>query len=117
MTISAKNHLNSTRRKIRIRASISGNQSAPRLTVFRSLRHIYAQIIDDVSGKTLASASDASIKATGKKTEIATAVGIALAEAAKAKKVTAVRFDRGSYKYHGRVAALADGARKGGLQF
>ena len=117
MSTSASHFQNSVRRRNRVRAGLANNQSTPRLTVFRSLRHIYAQIIDDINGKTLASASDFSVKTTGNKTDIAIAVGAAVAELAKAQKIESVRFDRGSYKYHGRVAALADGARKAGLKF
>jgi large subunit ribosomal protein L18 len=85
--------------------------------VYRSLRHIFAQIIDDKTGKTLVSASDVSTKASGTKSEVATIVGKAIAELAVANKIEAVRFDRGGYKYHGRVAALAEGARQNGLTF
>ncbi|SEI86798.1 large subunit ribosomal protein L18 [Deinococcus reticulitermitis] len=100
-----------TRRKVRVAAA-----ERPRLSVFRSSKHIYAQIIDDVQGKTLASASSASLK-SGTKTDTAAAVGQALAAAAIEKGVKQVVFDRGSYKYHGRVKALADAAREGGLDF
>jgi len=110
------------RRHQRVRGSVSGTEERPRLNVFRSLTHIYAQVIDDSSGQTLASAStvDAELKkqvAGKKKTEQAKLVGTTLAERAKAKGVKAVVFDRGGYKYHGRVKALADGAREGGLEF
>ena len=100
-----------TRRKVRVAAA-----ERPRLSVFRSSKHIYAQIIDDTNGTTLAAASSASVK-SGTKTDTAAAVGKALAEAAAAKGVKQVVFDRGSYKYHGRVKALADAAREGGLDF
>lgn len=99
------------RRKVRIAAG-----ERPRLSVFRSSKHIYAQIIDDKNGTTLAAASSAVVKA-GTKTDTAAAVGKALAEAASAKGVKQVVFDRGQYKYHGRVKALADAAREGGLDF
>jgi large subunit ribosomal protein L18 len=110
------------RRHQRVRGAVSGTEARPRLNVFRSLAHIYAQVIDDSSGQTLVSAStvDADLKqqvAGKKKTEQAKLVGAMLAERAKAKGVTAVVFDRGGYKYHGRVKALADGAREGGLEF
>jgi len=110
------------RRHQRVRASVSGTGDRPRLNVFRSLTHIYAQVIDDSSGQTLVSAStvEAELKqqvAGKKKTEQAKLVGVTLAERAKAKGVKAVVFDRGGYKYHGRVKALADGAREGGLEF
>ena len=102
----------------RVRAKISGTAERPRLTVRRSLAHIYAQVIDDVSGKTLVAASDADVKAAGlKKAEVATEVGKLIAERAMAKKVTTVVFDRRDKKYHGRVKALADGARAAGLTF
>lgn len=109
--------LNRLRRKARVRSQISGSAKRPRLSVFRSGAHIYAQLIDDVNGKTLASASD--LKAEGKttKTEKAAGVGITLAEAAKGLKIKEVVFDRGGFAYHGRVKALAEAARKGGLKF
>lgn len=110
------------RRHARIRAKVEGTVSRPRLSVFRSLTNIYAQVIDDESGKTLVSAStiDEELKAqmTGKtKTEAAKLVGKAVAERAKKAGVTTVVFDRGGYKYHGRVAALAEAAREAGLEF
>ncbi|MDO4263345.1 MAG: 50S ribosomal protein L18 [Deinococcus sp.] len=91
----------------------------PRLSIYRSSKHIYAQIIDDKSGTTLAAASTGALKeaAAGTKTDRAAAVGKALAEAAAAKGVKQVAFDRGQYRYHGRVKALADAAREGGLDF
>ena len=100
-----------TRRKVRVAAA-----ERPRLSVFRSSKHIYAQIIDDTTGTTLAAASSSSLK-SGTKTDTAAAVGRALAEAATAKGVKQVVFDRAGYKYHGRVKALADAAREGGLDF
>lgn len=110
------------RRHRRVRARVAGTASRPRLNVFRSLTNIYAQLIDDQRGVTLASAStiDAELKASlvgKKKTEQARLVGLAIAERAKAKGITRVVFDRGGYKYHGRVKAVADGAREGGLEF
>lgn len=107
------------RRHRRVRGKISGTQERPRLNVFRSNTNIYAQIIDDVSKKTLVSASsnDKGFSATGNKTDIAKAVGEAIAAKAKAKGIESVVFDRGGYVYHGRVQALAEGARSGGLQF
>lgn len=108
------------RRKIGLRKRIHGTPERPRLTVFRSLKHIYAQVIDDVSGRTLASASDQAGKggkAVKGKTGSAKGVGTTLAERAKKAGVTKVVFDRNGYIYHGRVKALADGAREGGLQF
>lgn len=111
-----------TRRRFRVRKSIKGTAERPRLSVTRSHKHISAQLIDDLAGKTLASAStldkglSGSVKYGGNK-DAATLVGKAIAERAKAAGVEAVCFDRGAYKYHGRVAALADAAREGGLQF
>ncbi len=110
------------RRHRRVRARVSGTPERPRLNVYRSLTNIFAQVIDDASGHTLASAStiDKAIAAQldGKnKVEAAKIVGQVLAERAKAAGVNAVVFDRGGYQYHGRVAALAEGAREGGLNF
>ena len=108
-------HQSFLRRRARTRASLAQNQALPRLSVHRSLRHISAQVIDDLSGTTLAAFTDTEAK--GDKTERAEAVGTKIAELALDKKITAVRFDRGAYRYHGRVAALADAARKAGLTF
>jgi len=105
------------RRLRRVRGKLSLNLGLPRLTVFRSNCHIWAQIIDDKHGKTIASTSTKSIKATGTKIEQAFATGEALAKIAIAKNILLIKFDRGLYRYHGRVKALADGARKGGLKF
>jgi len=110
------------RRHKRVRARVSGTPERPRLNVFRSLTNIYAQVIDDLSGQTLASAStvDSAVAAqvSGKnKVEAAKIVGQVVAERAKAAGISAVVFDRGGYQYHGRVAALAEGAREGGLNF
>ncbi len=99
----------------RTRSRIRGTAECPRLTVKRSLKHIYAQLIDDAKGVTLAAASDTTVKATGKPVEVAQAVGASLADQAKAKGLSCAVFDRGSYRYHGRVAAIAQGAREGGL--
>ena len=103
----------------RVRAKISGTPERPRLNVFRSAANIYAQIIDDVNGKTLASASslEKGFECEGTKTDAAKKVGMMVAERAKAAGIECVVFDRGGYVYHGRVAALAEGAREGGLQF
>ncbi len=109
-----------SRRKIhlRIRSKISGSPERPRLNVFRSNKGIYAQVIDDISGKTLAAASSKSLSNfQGNKTQQAAAVGKLVAEKAKTAGVMTVVFDRGGYLYHGRVKALADGAREGGLVF
>ncbi len=100
----------------RVRAKVSGRSHRPRLAVFRSDKHIYAQIIDDATGKTLAAASDLDIK-SGQKAEKAGEVGKRLAKIAKAAGISAVVFDRGGFKYHGRVKSLAEGAREGGLKF
>jgi len=109
-------------RHARARRRLAGAPARPRLSVFRSLKQIYAQVIDDTTGKTLVAAStlDAEVKTqvTGKKKgEAAATVGAVLAQRAKAKGITAVVFDRGGYLYHGRVRALAESARKAGLQF
>ncbi len=109
-----------TRRRIGLRKRISGTPSRPRLSIYKSLNHIYAQIIDDLAGKTIASAStrDGGLKLdnTGN-ASAAKSVGVALAEKAKAAGVKEVAFDRGGFRYHGRVKALAEGAREGGLKF
>jgi large subunit ribosomal protein L18 len=103
----------------RIRRKLSGTKERPRLAVFRSVAHIYAQVIDDVEGKTLVSAStvDKSAKTKGGNVAAAKAIGKLVAERAKEKGVTAVVFDRGGYQYHGRIKALADAAREAGLEF
>jgi large subunit ribosomal protein L18 len=109
-------------RHVRIRRVVTGTAERPRLAVFRSLNHIYAQLIDDLSGVTVASASSLveDVKAAvpyGGNVKAAQAVGRQLAEAAKEKGIQKAAFDRGHYRYHGRVKALADAAREGGLQF
>lgn len=101
----------------RTRSRIHGTAACPRLSVKRSLKHIYAQLIDDERGVTITSASDTSVKAEGRPVEVASVVGKSLAEKAMAIGITKSVFDRGAYRYHGRVAALADGARAGGLTF
>lgn len=101
----------------RVRSVVNGTKDRPRLSVFRSATHIYAQLIDDVSGKTLAHASSSELKGKMKKTEIAGKVGSLIAEKAKAVKITTVVFDRGGFAYQGRVEALATAAREGGLIF
>jgi len=111
------------RRKHSIRKHINGTPERPRLTVFRSLNHIYAQIIDDVSGKTIVSASTLDkevremIKPDAKKVDKSSQVGEVIAKRAVEKNIEAVAFDRNGFLYHGRIKALADGARKGGLKF
>lgn len=104
------------RRKARIRARISGSAEKPRLVVFRSNQNISAQLIDDTTGKTIASANDIK-ESKGSKTERAQSVGKKLAESAQSAKISKCVFDRNGYKYHGRVKALADAAREAGLQF
>jgi large subunit ribosomal protein L18 len=113
---------NATRKKrhSRVRAKLSGTSARPRLNVFRSNKHIYAQIIDDMSGVTIASAStldkELSLESTGN-VEAAQKVGELVAKRAVEKGITEVVFDRGGYLYHGRITALADAARENGLQF
>ena len=107
------------KRHKRIRGKISGTAETPRLAVYRSNAHISAQIIDDTTGTTLVSAGTygAGFEGNGSNKEAAHKVGLMIAEKAKEKGITAVVFDRGGYIYHGRVSALAEGAREGGLQF
>ena len=109
--------LQKTRRQIRVRHSINKGEIRPRLSVFRSNKYIFAQLIDDVKSETILALSEKNLKATGTKTEKAKALGLALATKAKAKKITKIVFDRGSYAYHGRVEAVAAGLREGGLDF
>ena len=109
-------------RHVRVRRKVSGSNERPRLCVFRSLRHIYAQVIDDTTGNTVVSASSLETAAEGgapprPKTAAASAVGKLVAERALAKGITQVVFDRGGYKYHGRVKQLAEASRDGGLKF
>lgn len=106
------------RRKAGIRKRVMGTPDCPRLSVFRSAKHIYAQVIDDLGGKTLVAASSVTEKvAAGGNVAAAEVVGKTLAEKAKAAGISAVQFDRNGYRYHGRVKALADSAREAGLQF
>ena len=106
-------------RHVRVRGKVSGTPERPRLNVFRSNANIYAQLIDDVNGVTLVSANtvEKAFEGAAGNCEAAKKVGIVLAERAKAKGIDQVVFDRGGYLYHGRVAALAEGAREGGLEF
>ena len=106
-----------TKIKARIRGKISGTAQRPRMTVFRSNKQIYVQLIDDLEGKTLAAASSKGLEAGGTKCEIAAQVGKAIAEKAQAAGISEVVFDRNGYLYHGRVKALADAAREAGLKF
>ena len=111
-----------TRRHIRVRKTLAGTPERPRLAVFRSLNHIYAQIIDDQAGQTMVAASDLEADVRKgrdgkKKSDVATLVGESVAKKAKEQGITSVVFDRGGFKYQGRVKALAEAARKGGLSF
>jgi large subunit ribosomal protein L18 len=108
------------RRHLRVRKKVWGSTARPRLVVFRSTRHIYAQVVDDASARTLVSAStldDGVRGGDGDKKALAAAVGTLVAERAKAAGIDKVVFDRAGYRYHGRIAALADAAREGGLDF
>lgn len=105
------------RRAVRTRARIAGNATRPRLSILRTAKHLSAQLIDDAAGHTLVSVSDKEVGASGTPVEQAKQIGLALAKKAAAAKITSVVFDRGAYRYHGRVAAFADGAREGGLEF
>ena len=105
------------RRHRRVRVRVAGTGQRPRLSVFRSLHHVYAQLIDDETGRTLAAASTAQLKSRKKDVGAAAAVGRAIAGKARAAGVTAAVFDRGGFLYHGRVKALADAAREAGLEF
>jgi len=104
------------RRHLRVRKKVSGTADRPRLVIFRSLKHITAQIVDDTSGRTLMTVSSTDLT-SGKKTEKSAEVGKRIAARAKDAGITKVVFDRAGYKYHGRVKAVADGAREGGLEF
>ena len=110
------------RRRLHVRRKVRGTPERPRLSVFRSSKHIYAQLIDDLTGSTLAAASSVTPEVReavkyGGNVKAAQAVGKKLAQAAKEKGIAKAAFDRGHYRYHGRVKALADAARKGGLDF
>lgn len=117
----ARESRNTTRLRIhkRIRRRAAGNPERPRLAVFRSLNHIYAQVIDDQQGRTLVAAgsTEKDLRGKGGNIEGAKLIGKAIAERAKQKGITRVVFDRGGYQYHGRVKALADSARQAGLEF
>jgi large subunit ribosomal protein L18 len=118
--VSAVRRVGRSRRHFRLRKKVVGTELRPRLVVTRSTRHIYAQVIDDSVGRTLASAStlDSSLRnGEGDKSAQAAKVGALVAERAKAAGIDSVVFDRGGNKYHGRIAALADAAREGGLEF
>lgn len=105
------------RRHRRVRATITGTATRPRLSVYRSAKHLQVQLIDDEAGRTLVAATDAKLKAGGTKTERAAALGKQVAELALTKKITHVVFDRGGYRYHGRIKAVAAAARAAGLLF
>jgi large subunit ribosomal protein L18 len=105
------------RRHRRVRVKVTGSAERPRLTVYRSLHHLYAQLVDDASGRTLAAASTLALKAGKKDLGAAAAVGRSIADKAKEAGVSAAVFDRGGFLYHGRVKALAEAAREGGLEF
>lgn len=105
------------RRKIGIRKRLTGTASRPRLTIYRSLLHVYVQLVDDLTGRTLASASSVQAKIAGGNKSAAVEVGKLIAERAKAAGITEVAFDRNGFRYHGRVKALADAAREAGLKF
>ncbi|MEM9753768.1 MAG: 50S ribosomal protein L18 [Planctomycetota bacterium] len=118
MEANKRKTLRRSRRKTGLRKRLYGTPDKPRLSVFRSSKHVYAQVIDDVSGKTLVAASSVAGKLDkGGNIEAAAAVGKDLAEKAKAAGVETVAFDRNGFKYHGRVKAFADAAREGGLKF
>lgn len=115
MSLIKKNQIRTERRKLRVRSKM--NKSMPRISVFRSLNHIYAQLIDDAKHATLASSSTLELsKVQGDKKTVAHAIGVDLAKKAKQLGIEAVIFDRGSFLYHGRIKALADGLREGGLK-
>lgn len=105
------------KRKARIRAKISGTSERPRLSVYKSARHLYAQVIDDVSGKTLASVSSFGKESKGANVAACSELGKTLAERCKAASVSQIVFDRNGFQYHGRVKAFADGVREAGLSF
>jgi large subunit ribosomal protein L18 len=118
MAIHKKDRITAKRRALRVRAKVKRYGMPPRVSVFRSLKHMYAQIIDDMSQQTVASCSSLEMDGlTGDKSTVAHAIGLELAKRAKAKGVETVVFDRGRFKFHGRVKALADGLREGTLNF
>jgi large subunit ribosomal protein L18 len=117
VSLKKKEKIRAQRRLLRVRNKIKTNSDLPRVTVFRSLKHVYAQLIDDIAGKTLASSSSVQLAdIEGDKKAVALAIGKSLAEKIKALGIQAVVFDRGAYKYHGRVKAVADGLRAGDIQ-
>lgn len=118
MALHKKDRITAARRTLRVRSKVKRYGMPPRVSVFRSLKHMYAQIIDDMSHNTLASCSSLEMDSLkGDKTAVAYAIGLELAKRAKEKGVDEVVFDRGRFKFHGRVKALADGLREGTLKF
>ncbi len=118
MSLEKKIILRTRKRALRVKRRLKGKRNLPRVSVFRSLKHIYAQIVDDNEQKTLASCSTLELKGlSGDKKAIAHSIGLELANRAKEKGVTTIRFDRSYFLYHGRVKALAEGLREGGLSF
>lgn len=113
----SNNNIGRLQRKKRIRAKISGDASCPRLAVYKSLRGLYAQVIDDSTGKTLASANLSEIKKAKNTVEGAKELGRFVAKKCLELKIKALKYDRAGYKYHGKIKSLAEGAREGGLQF
>lgn len=106
-----------TRRQLRTRTNITSSSDRPRLTVSRSNKYVSAQLIDDIKGVTLVGMSQKNLKTKGTKMESAKTLGLEMASKLKAKKITKIVFDRGSYRYHGRVKSIAEGLREGGIQF
>ena len=117
MNKNKKKNLKRVIRNKRVRSRVSGEAERPRLAVFKSNSHIYVQLIDDNAGKTVLAASSAEVKTKLKKSDAAKEVGKMIAAKALAKNIKAVKFDRGGFAYHGRIKALAEGAREGGLEF
>ena len=117
MSERTRKSINTERRATRTRSTLKGTAQRPRLTVAISNKHISAQIINDIEGKTVVAATTVGSKVSGTLTEQASAIGTDIAKKAKAKKVTQVMYDKGSKQYHGRIKALADAARKEGLEF
>lgn len=117
MDINKQKRIKRVIRHKRVRSRISGTEDKPRLAVFKANRHIYAQIIDDNSGKTLVASSSMELKTKGKKADAAKEVGKSIAAKTMAKNIKKVKFDRGGFSYHGRIKSLAEGAREGGLEF
>jgi large subunit ribosomal protein L18 len=106
------------RKELRVRSKLAKNKQLPRVSVFKSLKYIYGQVIDDKTGNTLVSCSSLELKdIPGDKKTVAKAIGLELAKRSKAKGISSIKFDRGSFLYHGKIKAFADGLREGGLQF